>query len=76
MASRLRDRRVGAYLLGLFDGLAGALLGGVVEPAPTGAALFDDGLTTGVFAGVGLLGVLDPTPGVSDFGMRACATRV
>ena len=70
---------IGAYLL-VPPLCAGALLfdGGVeVEPpAPAGAGLLDDGLTTGVLAGVGLFGMLDPTPVVCDFGMRACAIRV
>src|SRR5437016_950111 len=58
---------------------AGALFDGVVEvdpPAPAGAGLLDDGLVAGVLAGVGLFGMLDPTPVVCDFGMRACAIRV
>ena len=68
----------GAYLL-VPPLCAGALLDGVVEvepPAPAGAGLLDDGLVAGVLAGVGLFGMLDPTPVVCDFGMRACAIRV
>src|ERR1051325_8635864 len=72
LSSRLR---CGAYLL-VPPLCAGALFDGVVEvdpPAPAGAGLLEDGLTTGVFFG---FGVLDPTPVVCDFGMRACAMRV
>src|SRR5437879_6110398 len=67
---------IGAYLL-VPPLCAGALLfdGGVeVEPpAPAGAGLLDDGLTTGVLAGVGLFGMLDPTPVVCGFGCRVLA---
>src|SRR5712675_2160353 len=69
---------IGAYLL-VPPLCAGALFDGVVEvepPAPAGAGLLDDGLVAGVLAGVGLFGMLDPTPVVCDFGMRACAIRV
>ena len=71
---------IGAYLLVPPLG-AGALFDGVVEvdpPAPAGAGLLDDGLVAGVLAGVGLFGMLDPTPVVCDFGAWRviCAVRV